>query len=421
MPAKRLFQGSFMSVFMPVNTGFLRSPRAILFGDGQRHALGTVARSLGRRALVCTDERLGGDAMFGAVLKDLQACGLEVLVYDKTQAELPIAGVFECTEQARVFAPDMVIGIGGGSCMDMAKLVGVLLTHGGDLSDYYGEMKVPGPILPLIAIPTTSGTGSEVTAVAVVADHRRDLKVGVSSPHLIPHTAICDPELTHSCPPLLTACSGADALTHAIESFTAVRRDAAPDLATGRVFVGKNALTDVHALTAITLLAKHLRKAVENGRDPEARAGVMMAALHAGLAFGTAGTAAAHAIQYPVGALTHTAHAVGVAVLMPYVMAFNRPACAAEFAQIATAMGVLGSDEGTLADAAIEAVRDLFSSIGIPSTLKDIGLSADDLAHVAAQSMLAARLVNNNPRLLDEAAMTAITQAAHQGSVLAHA
>ncbi|WP_421956489.1 iron-containing alcohol dehydrogenase [Polaromonas sp.] len=410
-----------MSVSMPVSAGFLRSPRAILFGDGQRHALGTVVRSLGTRALICTDERLAGDAMFGAMIRDLQACGLETLVYDKTQAELPIAGVFECTEQSRAFAPNVVIGIGGGSCMDIAKLVGLLLTHGGDLSDYYGELKVPGPLMPLIAIPTTSGTGSEVTAVAVVADDRRDMKVGVSSPHLIPHTAICDPELTHSCPPGLTACSGADALTHAIEAFTAVQREATTDLATSRVFVGKNALTDVHALTAISLIAKHLPKAVENGGDRQARAGVMLAALHAGLAFGTAGTAAAHAIQYPVGALTHTAHGIGVAVLMPYVMAFNRPACTAEFAKIASAMGVEGHDEEQLADAAIDAVRSLFSHIGIPATLKDIGLSGDDLAHVAGQSMLAARLVNNNPRLLDEAAMAAITRAAHQGSVPATA
>ncbi|MES2412477.1 MAG: iron-containing alcohol dehydrogenase [Pseudomonadota bacterium] len=406
---------------MSVDAGFLRSPRAILFGDGQRHALGTVARSLGKRALICTDERLAADAMFKAMVTDLQASGLETMVYDRTQAELPIAGVFECTDKARAFAPDVLIGIGGGSCMDMAKLVGILLTHGGDLSDYYGELKVPGPIMPLIAIPTTSGTGSEVTAVAVVADDRRDLKVGVSSPHLIPHTAICDPELTHSCPPMLTACSGADAMTHAIEAFTAIRREAAPDLATGRVFVGKNALTDVHALSAISLLAKHLPAAVADGSDRRARAGVMMAALHAGMAFGTAGTAAAHAIQYPVGALTHTAHGIGVAVLMPYVMAFNRPACTQEFAQIASAMGVEGHDEEKLADAAVEAVRKLFSRIGIPATLNDIGLAGKDLAHVASQSMLAARLVNNNPRLLDEAAMTLITESAHQGRMPATA
>ena len=411
-----------MLLSQPSAAGFLRSPRAILFGDGQRHALGSVARGLGRRALVCTDERLAREPMFQAMLANLQGSGLDTLVYGGTEAELPIAGVFDCVDKAAAFAPDVVIGVGGGSCMDMAKLVALLLSHGGDLSDYYGELQVPGPILPLIAMPTTSGTGSEVTAVAVVADHRRDLKVGVSSPHLIPHTAICDPELTHSCPPRLTALSGADALTHAIEAFTAVQREAVPELATGRVFVGKSALTDMHALAAITLIGKHLRTAVANGSDREARAGVMMAALHAGLAFGTAGTAGAHAIQYPVGALTKTAHGIGVAVLMPYVMAFNRPACTSEFAQIARALGATGAigairgDEAALADAAIEAVRSLFASIGIPATLKDLGLSDADLGCIAGRSMLAARLVNNNPRPLDEASMALIARAAHEGS-----
>ena len=402
---------------MSSNAGFLRSPQAIYFGEGQRFALAPVAAALGRKVLVCTDERLAADPQFIELMGHLEAAGLQARVYDRTQAELPIGGVLECVAQARNFAPDVVVGIGGGSCMDMAKLVSLLLARGGDLADYYGELKVPGPILPVIALPTTSGTGSEVTAVAVVADDRRDLKVGVSSPHLIPHAAICDPELTYSCPPMLTACCGADALTHAIEAFTAVRRPADADLATGRVFVGKNELTDVHALTAIRLLALHLRRAVENGRDPQARAGVMRAALHAGLAFGTAGTAAAHAIQYPVGALTHTGHAVGVAVLLPYVMAFNRAACASEFAQIATAMGQQGTDEGALADSAIHAVQRLFADVGIPSTLQALGVPADALPAVAEQSMLAARLVNNNPRPLDEAAILRIARAAHQGSL----
>lgn len=402
---------------MATNAGFLRSPSAIYFGEGQRFALAPVAASLGRKVLVCTDERLASDAQFVELMGQLEVAGLKVKVYDRTQAELPIAGVLECVGQARGFEPDVVVGIGGGSCMDMAKLVSLLLAHHGDLADYYGELKVPGPILPVIAMPTTSGTGSEVTAVAVVADDRRDLKVGVSSPHLIPHAAICDPALTYSCPPMLTACCGADALTHAIEAFTAVRRPASADLATGRVFVGKNDLTDVHALTAIRLLGRHLRAAVEAGRDAQARAGVMRAALHAGLAFGTAGTAAAHAIQYPVGALTHTGHAVGVAVLLPYVMAFNRRACRGEFAQIAAAMGEQGTDEDALADAAIRAVQRLFIDVGIPSTLRDLGVGADDLPHVAAQSMLAARLVNNNPQPLDEAAILKIARAAHQGNL----
>jgi len=394
--------------------GLTRSPRAILFGNGQRHALGAVARVLGRRALVCTDSRLAADAQFGALIANLRDAGLETLVYDGTQPELPLDGVHDCVDRARRFAPELVIGIGGGSCMDMAKLASLLLAHGGELDTYYGEMKVPGPVLPLIAMPTTSGTGSEVTPVAVVADSKRDLKVGVSSPHLIPHTAICDPELTLSCPPRLTAYAGADAMTHAIEAFTAVRREATPGTIE-RVFVGKNALSDAHALAGISLLAQHLPRAVDHGADLDARAGVMLGALHAGLAFGSAGTAAAHAIQYPVGALTHTAHAVGVAVLMPYVMAFNRPACTNEFAQIARAMGVRGGDEAALADAAIGAVSSLFERIGIPATLAALDLPAERVDWVAGQSMLAARLVTNNPRPLDEPAMTTIVNAALAG------
>jgi len=276
-------------------------------------------------------------------------------------------------------------------------------------------MKVPGAILPVIAMPTTSGTGSEVTPVAVVADSKRDLKVGVSSPHLIPHTAICDPELTLSCPPQLTAFAGADAMTHAIEAFTAVRREATPELPIERVFVGKNALSDVHALAAISALSTNLPRAVDHGDDLHARAGVMLGALHAGLAFGTAGTAAAHAIQYPVGALTHTAHAVGVAILMPYVMAYNRGACTHEFAQIARAMGVPGEDEPALADAAIGAVSELFERVSIPTSLAALSLPSDRVDWVASQSMLSARLVNNNPRPLDTAAVAAIVTAAIAG------
>src|SRR5690606_20101181 len=140
-------------------------------------------------------------------------------------------------DAAREFAPDLVIGVGGGSCLDMAKCVALLLTHGGRPDDYYGELKVPGPVLPLIAIPTTAGTGSEVTPVAVLSDSQRSLKVGISSPQLIPTAAICDPELTLTCPPSLTAIAGADALTHAIEAFTATRRAVTSGITQERVFV----------------------------------------------------------------------------------------------------------------------------------------------------------------------------------------
>lgn len=256
----------------------------------------------------------------------------------------------------------MVIGIGGGSCLDMAKCVAVLLTHGGRPQDCYGEYNVPRPVIPIIAVPTTAGTGSEVTPVAVLSDAERSLKVGVSSPFIIPAASICDPNLTLTCPPALSAIAGADALTHAIEAFTAIKREPVAGIAQTRVFVGKNQMSDYFALQAIRLLWQGLEAACTDGSNREAREKVMMGATLAGLAFGVAGTAAAHAIQYPVGALTHTAHGAGVACLMPYVMRWNKAAIVPDLQQIAEAIGAPTAED------VIPAVTDLFARIGIPPT-----------------------------------------------------
>ncbi|HEU0162480.1 MAG TPA: iron-containing alcohol dehydrogenase, partial [Rhizomicrobium sp.] len=304
--------------------GALRLPASVVFGSGQRAAIGMMTAGIGKRALICTDARMGQDAQFKAIVADIQANGVDVKVYDRTEADLPMDGIANCVTEYADYKPDVVLGIGGGSCMDMAKCVAVLLQHGGSLRDYYGENKIPGPVAPVIAVPTTSGTGSEVTPVAVIADTERGTKVGISSPYLIPRVAICDPELTLTCPPGLTAVSGADALTHAIESFTAARREVTPDLTVKNVFVGKNVLSDAFGLLALQNIFAALRTAVKDGKNVQAREQMMLASLAAGCAFGAAGTAAAHAIQYPVGNETHTPHGMGVALLMPYVMEFNR-------------------------------------------------------------------------------------------------
>ena len=397
--------------------GAMRLPRSVLFGCGQRKALGSVAAQLGKRILICTDARLGADLQFKAIVADLKQQGLEVLIYDQTKPDLPTDSIIDCVRAASSFSAQAVIGIGGGSCMDMAKAVAVLLTHGGEISAYYGEYKVPGPVLPLIAVPTTSGTGSEVTPVAVVADIERGMKIGVASPHIIPQIAVCDPELTLTCPPGLTACSGGDALTHAIESFTALARTPSPELTLQHVFVGKNALSDHFALLSITSIWKSLYRAYKNGADIEAREQLMMGALAAGCAFGTAGTAAAHALQYPVGNLTHTAHGDGVASLLPYVMEFNRPACVESFAQIARALalGTPASTDDELSRILVDEVAQLLASVGIPRTLKDLGLPMDKQDWTAESAIGIARLVKNNPRPLDLKAMQAITAAAYSG------
>jgi alcohol dehydrogenase len=403
--------------------GALRVPREILFGKGQRAALASVAARTGRRALVCTDERFAATPLFAAMMDALRAASIEILVQDRILPDVPRDSVAEGVEQARGFAPDMVIGIGGGSCLDFAKCSALLLTHGGRLQDYYGEFKVPGPVLPLILVPTTAGTGSEVTPVAVISDPDRALKVGISSPYLIAAAAICDPELTYTCPPGLTAIAGADALTHAIEAFTSLRREPAADLAQRHVFVGKSAFTDHFALLAIKLLGRSLVTAFTDPGNEDARADVMMAATAAGCAFGTAGTAAAHAIQYPLGALTHTAHGLGVAALLPYVMTYNKPACTPELAGVASALGLetRGRSDGENAQAAIDEVTRIFAAIKIPRTLADLGLQSDKIAWTAQQAVGIERLIKNNPRPIDLAAMTLLIQAACDGDLAAAA
>lgn len=396
--------------------GTLRTPRNLVFGVGQRQALAGYAKALGTRALVVTDQRLSSDAEFLKLMASLKDAGLQVRVFDGTIAELPVECIARGVEAGKAIGADLVIGIGGGSCIDAAKVAAVLLTHGGKASDYYGEFKVPGPVLPLISLPTTSGTGSEVTPVAVVTDPDRAVKVGVASPHIISHTAICDSELTYSCPRGLTAVSGADALTHAIEAFTTLRRQPTGSIVHEHVFLGKNVLSDNYALQAISYIAASLKRAYDNGNDYEAREKLMLGATMAGLAFGTAGTAAAHAVQYPIGAMTHTPHGAGVAVMMPYVMEFNRRHCEGELAEIGQAMGLAARGSvSERAGATIDAVETLFASVGIPKTIADLGIVQSQLGLVAEQAMGSARLIKNNPRPIELDTMKILVDASFAG------
>jgi alcohol dehydrogenase class IV len=399
--------------------GLLRGPREVLLGVGQRRVLPAVVQGLGRRALVVTDPYLAAGPGLAELVDGLTASGVAVRVFDESAPELPLEQVPVAVDVSRRHDADVVIGFGGGSCLDLAKVLALLLAHGGQPDDYYGEGLVPGPTAPVVAVPTTAGTGSEVTPVAVVSDPTRTIKVGISSPHLIPAVAVCDPELTVSCPRAVTAAAGADALTHGIEAFTAVLRPPSPELSRERVFVGTNVLTDLFALEAVRAAAAHLQRACDVPDDLEARAGMMRAALAGGFAFGTAGTAAAHALQYPIGALTHTAHGAGVGALMPYVMAFNAADRVEKLGEIARAMGADGgeSDPVVLARAAVWAVADLLGSVGIPRTVADLGVPADRLRDMARAAMHARRLVENNPRPLDEESALVLLRAAHSGDL----
>lgn len=396
--------------------GLLRLPRTILFGAGQRHAVGRAVREHGERVLVCTDERFAGTAEMDDIRVSLERAGCAVRLFAGTEPELPMAAVERAARSLRGGAHEVVVGVGGGSCIDMAKVVAVLLSHGGSLDDYVGEHRVPGPMPPVVAMPTTAGTGSEATPVAVLADGTTGTKRGISSPHLIPTIAVCDPELIRGCPPGLAAAAGADALAHLVESFTAIRRPASSSLAFERVFVGQGELTSGVALAGVHRLARSLG-AFHRGSDrPDVRDDVMFGALAGGIALGTAGTAAAHALQYPIGSLTQTSHGLGVGTLLPYVMRFNRPAREPEFAAIGAAIGVDPTgDARTDAMAAIERIDALLADIGIPGDLATLGVRTADLDDIASRALDSARLVANNPRPLDHAALLDIARRAHAG------
>ena len=394
----------------PAPLGLLRLPPEIRFGPGAVSTVaGTVLR-LGHRVLACVDPVLAATAQFAAVRSELAERGAQVSVLSDVPAELPLAAVLAGAAQARAFGPDVVLGYGGGSALDLAKLMALLVTRPGPVSDLYGENQVSGPVLPVVAVPTTAGTGSEVTPVAVLSDPDRALKVGVSDPALIPRVAVVDPELTVGAPPRVTAHSGIDAFVHAVESLTAAERFTAWPDAPG-VFVGRNRLSSALALDAVELISGSLRAAVGDGGDLTARTSMALGSLYAGMAFGTAGTHLSHAVQYPVGALTGTPHGLGTGLLLPFVLEACAPAIGRELAQIGAAMGLA---EPTV-PATLAAVRSLVTDVGIPGSLAEIGVRRDDLNRVVELSLGVTRLVGNAPVPATPALLGEIVTAAFEG------
>lgn len=386
----------------------LRSPAEVLFGAGMAAAAGGVAARHGRSALVITDPVLAATAGYAGVLGSLRDAGLDVFEFAEAAVDVPMATIEAAAAVGRDAGPDVLVAVGGGSAIDLAKVTALLLAHGGPLSTYYGEHLVPAPVVPLIALPTTAGTGSEVTPVSVIGDPELGMKVGVSSPYLIPRAAICDPELTRTCPPSVTAHSGIDALSHAVEAYMAVTRPPAWRLPLERVAVGKNALSDVLALAAVREIGGHLERAVADGDDMEARAGMLLGSLNAGLAFANAGVSAAHALQFAIGAATGTPHGLGTGLMLPYVMAFNRPAREAALGELAAALGEPDGD-------AVAIVHGLGLRIGLPARLADLELAEERLEGLGEQAAGIRRLAGNNPRPLDAEGCTAILRAAWCG------
>jgi len=389
----------------------------VLFGPGQRRQIARVVQGIAERALMITDSRMAASTEFTQIVEALGQQGVSVSVYDGTEPDLPRRNVVDVVERFGGSAVGAIVGIGGGSCMDLAKVASAVLTHGGDVRDYYGQFLVPGPGIPVITVPTTGGTGAEVTCISVVFDEEQGMKVGVASPYLEAYAAIVDPELTLTCPPGLTAASGADALSHLIESFTGRAKNPDADQLATTLYAGKNLLADVYARNGLALLNDSLPAVAADPTNLDARSNTLFGAYCAGMAINTAGTAGAHAIQSPIGNLTHTPHGFGISALLPYVMRYNLPTRVPEFAEIGRILGVAGASdpEETQARAAIERIEAILETLGAPLDLRTLGLQPADFGFVAKQAMLATRLTANNPRELTVESVTSILERGYDG------
>lgn len=378
-------------------TWTFHSAGTLLFGRHAVRELGDIAHRLpARRCFIVADPILEKVGVVAAVTESLKAANVDFVVWPHGEPEPSLHRVARCTDAAKSAKPDCVIGVGGGSNMDVAKMAAVLLAHPGKASDYLGDDKVPGPIAPLICVPTTAGTGSEVSGAAAFTDTDNNVKTGSLSNYYRPRAAIVDPTLTVSCPPKVTADSGIDALTHAIEAFTAVDNETFP-LPPGErsVYQGKHPMGDLCAEEAIRLCGRFLRRAVNDGNDLEARDGMALAATLAGLAFSNVGVALVHALEYPVGGATGCSHGEGNGLLLPFVMKFNQPGREREFARIAELLG-----ETPEASRAIAAVEQLKRDIRIPERLRNLQNppKPEQFRDFAEKAFAIKRILRVNPR-----------------------
>ena len=368
------------------------------------------------RAFLVTDRVLAENGILATVRLPLIHAGIDVEVFDGGEPEPSVDSAQKVLEHAREYQPDVIIGLGGGSNMDLAKVAAAALSHGGSPRDYFGWDRVPGPVVPLICVPTTAGTGSEVSHAAVLTDSENAIKVSTLSNYLRPRIALVDPQLTVSCPAKVTADSGIDALTHAIEACTAADFEKL-EIPEGETcaYEGRTPLGECLAEKAVLLIGQHLQKAVEEPGNRAAREGMSLAATLAGMAFSNCAVAVVHALEYPMGGELHVSHGAGNGLLLPFVMRFNLPERVATFARIATLLGedTVGKSETAAAELAISAVEKLKRAIGIPERIRDIGGREEQLRGFASKAFAIKRLMMVNPRQPSESDLLAILRAAY--------
>ncbi|MDO5090014.1 MAG: iron-containing alcohol dehydrogenase [Cardiobacteriaceae bacterium] len=373
-------------------------------GWGSLAVLPEEAQRLGmHNVLLLSDPFLKHNGMAARVATLLADAGINCVIHDKIAAEPPLALAESLVDFTRAQQVDGVIGLGGGSALDLAKLAAVFAMQDGKVGDFLnlsGTRQLEKRGLPSILIPTTAGTGSEVTNIAVLAlETSKDV---IAHDFLLPDVAIVDPELTVSVPARVTAATGIDALTHAIESYLSVLA---------------NPVTEALSLQAIRLIAASLRTAVHRGDDQAAREAMSYGSFLAGIAFFNAGVAGVHALAYPLGGQFHLAHGESNAVLLPYVMAHIRPSCEKKLKDIYEAMGFSAAQlsQEAAAQRCIAALEQLVADVGIPGSLQDFNIPESALATLTADACQQTRLLARSPMPLHEADIAAIYRAAWQG------
>ena len=373
----------------------------LLFGQGVVHRLSAeLLKGAWTRPLIITDRNLVKAGIADQIISAIGDSANNITVFEESEAEPSLNVAYKAFEVAQKINPDVIVGLGGGSNMDLAKTTAMLHANGGRPEDYFGFDRVPGPVTPLVCIPTTAGTGSEVSHAAVLTDSSNDLKVSTLSRHLRPALALVDPELTMTCPANVTAESGMDALTHAIEAFTArYPQDLTVGNAEDLPYPGKNPMADAFAEKAIRLIGKHLEQVVNQPDNTQAREGMSLAATMAGLAFSNGAVAIVHALEYPMGVALHCSHGQGNGLLLPYVMRFNQSARMESMAKIAEFLGcqTSGLSIDQLADTAIQKVESIKAKVGIPLRIRDIGGTREHLPTFADKSIKISRLMDINP------------------------
>lgn len=360
-------------------------PRATLVGAGSSSRLGELAAKLGCKSiLLMTDKGVEAAGLLEAALSSLKRAGVAVRIYSDVQADPPESVVNSAVDAARACQADGVIGLGGGSSMDVAKLVALLAAGQERLGEIYGVGMVRGPRLPLILVPTTAGTGSEVTPISIVTTGENEKK-GVVSPLLIPDWAVLDPELTFGLPAAVTAATGIDAMVHAIEAYTSKRL--------------KNPVSDCLAREALHLLFNNIHTACRQGTNADARQNMLLGAMLAGMAFSNAPVAGVHALAYPVGARFHVPHGLSNSLVLPAVLRFNAPAASGLYAELADV--VMPGTKGTIDEKAallVQRLSELPLELELPTRLSQAGIRESDLAVLADDAMKQTRLLINNPR-----------------------